>query len=131
MRMRAIMRRALVLGAVVVFVLGVSAVPASGTAHEITGMWCSNGNAVFNPPGVSGGSNADNFVQPLVSTKFIESVEPFAGDGVNGPGVLVTFDFDHPASKLVSNGEIWFVGDGTYITGFELDGDHGFANCFG
>lgn len=102
--------------------------PASATVHEITGMFCAGEHGNPFPPGISGGSNADNFANPLFATKFITSVEPFEGDF--GPGVLISFNFDHPASKLVAlPGVIFFVGDGTYITGFELDSSHGFHNC--
>lgn len=46
------------------------------------------------------------------------------------PGVLITFDFDHPASKLSPlPGVVFFFGDGLYVTGFEFDSSHGFTNC--
>ena len=69
------------------------------------------------------------FAKPLFATGFVESVAPYAGDGVNGPGVLISFDFDHPASKLAPHPTLatFFVGDGTYITAFVLDG--AFTNC--
>jgi len=107
------------------------AVPATATVHEITGMWCSGDNAIFAPPGLSGGSNADNFARPLIATGFIESVTPYAGDGVNGPGILITFDFDNPASKLAPHPTLdtFFIGDGTYISAFILDPNAGFSNC--
>lgn len=105
--------------------------PATATVHEITGMFCASGGGNPFPPGISGGSNADNLAKPLAATGFIESVTPYAGDGVNGPGVLITLDFDHPASKVAPHPTIdtFFVGDGTYITAFVLDADHGFTNC--
>lgn len=107
------------------------AVPASATVHEITGMFCAGEHGNHFPPGLSGGSNADNFAKPLVATGFIESVAPYAGDGVNGPGVLITFDFDHPASKIAPHPTLatFFVGDATYISAFVLDSSHGFTNC--
>lgn len=107
------------------------ATPATATVHEITGMFCAtNGGNPF-PPGISGGSNTDNVARPLVANGFIESVTEYAGDGVNGPGVLITLDFDHPASKVAPHPtlETFFVGDGTYLTAFVLDADHGFTNC--
>jgi len=128
------MRRAISLALVSAMTLVMFALPAAGTVHEITGMFCAQNAEGGNPfpPGLSGGSNADNFAKPLFATGFVESVDPnFAGDGVNGPGVLITFDFDHPASKLAPHPtlDIFFVGDGTYISAFVLDGDHGFTNC--
>ena len=105
--------------------------PASATVHEITGMFCAGEHGNHFPPGLSGGSNADNFAKPLAATGFIASVMPFDGDGVNGPGVLITFDFDHPASKIAPHPteDVFFVGDGTYVSAFVLDAEHGFANC--
>ena len=107
------------------------ALPATATVHEITGMFCAGEHGNHFPPGLSGGSKGDNFAKPLVATGFIESVTPFAGDGVHGPGVLISFDFDHPASKIAPHPTVdtVFVGDGTYITAFVFDSDHGFTNC--
>ena len=107
------------------------AMPASATVHEITGMFCAGEHGNHFPPGLSGGSNADNFAKPLFATGFVESAEPYAGDGVNGPGMLITFDLDHPASKLAPHPtlETFFFGDGTYVTAFVLDSSHGFSNC--
>jgi len=109
----------------------VLALPASATVHEITGMFCAGEHGNHFPPGISGQSKADNFAKPLFATGFIESAEPFAGDGVNGPGVLISFDFDHPASKLAPHPTeaTFFFGDGTYVTAFVFDTSHGFANC--
>jgi len=106
------------------------AAPASATVHEITGMFCAGEHGNHFPPGLSGRSSADNFAKPLFATGFVESVEPF-DDGVNGPGMLITFDFDHPASKLAAHPTLdtFFVGDGTYISAFVFDGNHGFTNC--
>jgi hypothetical protein len=105
--------------------------PASATVHEITGMFCAGEHGNHFPPGLSGGSNGDNFGQPLFATGFVASVEAYAGDGVNGPGVLISFDFDHPASKLAPHPTLdtFFVGDGTYISAFVFDSSHGFTNC--
>lgn len=105
------------------------AAPAAATVHEITGKFCSGGNGNEFPPGLSGGSSADNFAQPLFASGVVESVEPFAGDGVNGPGVLIGIDFDHPAVKLTPHPtiDVFFVGDGTYIEAFVLDGPY--TNC--
>ena len=125
------MRRA-VLAVTLAFVAAMAlAVPATATVHEITGMFCAGEQGNPFPAGISGGSNGDNFAKPLFATGFIESVTPYAGDGVNGPGILITFDFDHPASKLAPHPSLdtFFVGDGTYISAFVFDSGHGFTNC--
>ena len=106
--------------------VGLAVQPATATVHEITGMFCSEHGNPF-PAGLSDPTRG-NFAQPLVKTGFIESITPY-DDGVNGPGVLVSFDFEHPASKVVGTGGIIFVGDGTYLEGFVLDPDAGFTNC--
>ena len=125
------MRRASLAAASALLALLALAMPASATVHEITGMFCAGENGNHFPAGLSGGSNADNFAKPLIATGFFESVTPYAGDGVNGPGVLITFDFDHPASKVAPHPTLdtFFVGNGTYISAFVLDSDHGFTNC--
>jgi hypothetical protein len=126
------MRRAISVALVSAMAMVAFAIPAAATVHEITGMFCAQQGGNPFPPGLSGGSNADNFAKPLFATGFVESVDPnFEGDGVNGPGVLITFDFDHPASKLAPHPtlETFFVGDGTYISAFVLDSSHGFTNC--
>jgi hypothetical protein len=125
------MRRLTLATALAAMALMTLALPASATVHEITGMFCAGEHGNHFPAGLSGGSSADNFARPLVATGFVESVEPFAGDGVNGPGVLITFDFDHPASKLAPHPSLdtFFVGDGTYISAFVFDSSHGFTNC--
>jgi hypothetical protein len=106
------------------------AAPASATVHEITGMFCAGEHGNHLPAGISGGSRANNFAKPLFATGFVESVTPY-DDGVNGPGVLITFDFDHPASKLKPHSTLdtFFFPGGTYVSAFELDTSHGFANC--
>jgi hypothetical protein len=125
------MRRAIFIVALTAMAVLTLAAPASATVHEITGMFCAGENGNPFPAGLSGGSNADNFAKPLFATGFVESVEPYAGDGVNGPGVLITFDFDHPASKLAPHPTLdtFFVGGGTYISAFVFDSSHGFTNC--
>lgn len=126
------MRRAISVALVSAMAMVAFAIPAAATVHEITGMFCAQQGGNPFPPGLSGGSNADNFAKPLFATGFVESVDPnFEGDGVNGPGVLITFDFDHPASKLAPHPtlDVLFVGDGTYISAFVLDSSHGFTNC--
>jgi hypothetical protein len=129
------MRKLFVVAAVAMLSLGVFAAPASATVHEIVGQWCSGQGDLF-PPGVSGGSNADNFAQPLFASGFASIVAPFDPDGPGGldEGALVAFDFDHPASKIVGLGffvEIDTLPDGSplYVEAFALDTSHGFTNC--
>jgi hypothetical protein len=126
-------RRRLVLMVVMVLALGVVAAPASATVHEIVGQWCSGQGDLF-PPGISGGSNADNFAKPLFASGFATIVDPFDPPGDQVEGVLVAFDFDHPASKIVGLGffvQIDTLPDGRplYVEAFELDTNHGFTNC--
>ena len=83
------------------------AAPASATVHEIVAQWCS-GHEPLEPPGISGGSNADNFAKPLNSNGFIRGTVPFTGSA--GPGLLVDFDFGHPASKVVGTGVYIVIG---------------------
>jgi hypothetical protein len=123
------MKRQFLAGALAAMAALAVAVPASATVHEISGMFCAGEHGNHFPAGLSGGSSADNFAKPLFATGFVESVQPFAGDGVSGAGVLITFDFDHPASKLAPHPTLdtFFVGDGTYISAFVLDGPY--TNC--
>ena len=126
------MRRAILAAVPAALALMTFAMPAAATVHEITGMFCAGEHGNPFPAGLSGGSNADNFAKPLFATGFIESVDPtFAGDGVNGPGVLITFNFDHPASKLAAHPTLatFFIGNSTYISAFVFDSSHGFTNC--
>lgn len=120
-------RRLLSLAAVAAMAMALLATPASATVHEITGMVCSGGNAVFNPPGVSGANGAssvDNQIRPLLATGFA-TIDPFY-DGstatpAGAPAPLVTFDEDHPASKINLTGDIVFIAEaGLYITEFEF-----------
>jgi hypothetical protein len=105
--------------------IGALVSPASATVHELTGMECSGGHAIENPPGLTGGSNADNFAQPLGATGVIESAEfdPTLG------GVLITFDFDHPASKIAPHPteDFFEVEPGTFVTAFVFEGN--FQHC--
>jgi hypothetical protein len=125
---RPVMPRALLALLLAMLAMAATALPAAATVHEITGMFCAGEHGNHFPAGLSGGSNADNFAKPLFATGFVESVTPF-NDGVNGPGMLITFDFDHPASKLAPHPTLdtFFVGDGTYISAFVFEG--GFTNC--
>ncbi len=130
-----IMRKPLTLLATVALVMGLLALPASATVHEIVGQWCSGKGALF-PPGISGNSKADNFARPLFASGFASIVDPFDpdGDGELEEGALVAFDFDHPASKIRSLGffvQIDELPDGRplYLEAFEIDTNKGFTNC--
>jgi hypothetical protein len=83
------------------------ALPASATVHEIVAQWCS-GQDELAPPGISGGSNADNFAKPLVATGFVGDPVPFTGPA--GPGLLVPFAYDHPAAKVQGTGVFIVIG---------------------
>lgn len=125
------MRKLPVLIVAVLLAAGLFPMPASATVHEIVGQWCS-GQGDLAPPGISGGSRSDNFARPLFANGFASFVDPF--DGPNGTGVLVAFDFDHPASKLVSLGyfiQVDTLPDGRplYLEAFARDLGHGFAHC--
>jgi hypothetical protein len=77
------------------------AAPAHATVHEIVGQWCS-GQDPLEPPGLTGGSSADNFAKPLMAIGFIGDVVPF--DGPEGPGLLVTFNYDVRPAKVRGTG---------------------------
>ena len=94
-----------------------TAPPASATVHEIVAQWCS-GQEPLGPPGISDPERR-NFAQPLNANGFIGPLVPF--DGPAGPGLLITFNYDHPAAKVIGTGEFFVVGavDGAplYIEG--------------
>jgi hypothetical protein len=59
------------------------------------------------PPGISDPNKA-NFARPLNANGFIGDPVPFVGP--NGPGLLINFNYDHPASKVVGTGDFIVVG---------------------
>jgi hypothetical protein len=79
------------------------AAPAHATVHEIVAQWCS-GQDELNPPGLTGGSNADNFAQPVVSTGFAGDPVPFDPPGDQAAGLLLVFNYDAKASKVTGTG---------------------------
>jgi hypothetical protein len=95
--------RALIVVAATVGVMFAQVAPASATVHEIVGQWCS-GQEELGPPGISGGSQADNFAQPLNASGFIEGIVPFRD------GVLVKFNDDNPNAKVVGTGVFVVIG---------------------
>jgi hypothetical protein len=88
--------------------LALPASPANATVHEIVAQWCS-GQDHLEPPGLSGGSNADNFVQPLRASGALGDPVPFTGP--EGPGLLVPFNYDHPAAKVQGTGVFIVIGE--------------------
>lgn len=94
-------------GSIALAVALLPAAPASATVHEIVGQWCA-GRGPLEPPGISGGSSANNFAQPLNSNGFIQGTVSFTGSA--GPGLLVNFNFDHPAAKVVGTGQYVVIG---------------------
>ena len=102
--------RALIVVAATLGIVFVQIAPASATVHEIVGQWCSLGapsNKVkeqLNPPGISGGSNADNFAKPLNASGFVTgNLVPFTGSA--GPGLLVEFNYGIPNAKVIGTGD--------------------------
>ena len=74
-----------------------TAVPAHAVVHEIVAAWCSGQE--LEPPGLSD-PNKSNFATPV-------NVNGFVGPVVFNPtlgGLLVTFNYDHPASKVEGSG---------------------------
>lgn len=107
-----------------------AASPANATVHEIVGQWCS-GKDPLAPPGISGGSKANNFAAPLFANDVV-SIHPYTGSA--GPGLLIDFDFDHPAAKISPTGGIIVAGstpDGPlYLEAFIPDPDFAaFRHC--
>ncbi|HEX6322319.1 MAG TPA: hypothetical protein VFZ36_01235 [Vicinamibacterales bacterium] len=79
------------------------AVPAEATVHEIVAQWCS-GQDSLNPPGVSK-PGSKNFAQPIEATGMLQTTfDPVLG------AIVVSFDFDHPASKVQSSGVLVQIG---------------------
>jgi hypothetical protein len=99
--------RALIVVAATVGVMFAQVAPASATVHEIVGQWCS-GQEPLGPPGISGGSRADNFAEPLEASGVIEGIVPFQD------GFLVKFNYDNPNAKV--------VGTGVFVVVDEIEG---------
>jgi hypothetical protein len=115
--MKRVVTRALIVVVATFGIVFAQAVPASATVHEIVGQWCS-GQDPLNPPGISGGSNADNFAKPLIASGFVTGdLVPHTGSA--GPGLLVEFNYDNPNSKVVGTG-VFIVIDPTVPVYLEL-----------
>jgi hypothetical protein len=108
----------------------IGSLPASATVHEIVGQWCS-GHDDLNPTGITGGSNAANFARPLVAKGFVG--EPFFEPSL--ACVLIPFNYDHPAAKVIGTGvfiQVDTLPDVTpvFIELIEPDPDHpAIAHC--
>jgi hypothetical protein len=92
--------------AVVVVATTMPAAPASATVHEIVAQWCS-GQGELAPPGISDPAKP-TFARPLIANGFIGDPVPFVGDA--GPGLLINFNYEHPAGKVVGTGVFVVVG---------------------
>jgi hypothetical protein len=93
-------------GVIVAAVLAIMlwAVPAEAVVHEIVAAWCSGQE--LEPPGLSQ-PGSKNFAQPVNANGFV-------GEAVFDPtlmGLLVTFNYDHPASKVQGSGEFLEIGE--------------------
>jgi hypothetical protein len=85
---------------------GAVLVPASSahaTIHEIVAAWCS-GHGALEPSGIGGGSHADNFAQPVISSGFVAGVVPFQD------GFLLQFNYGNPNAKVVGTGQFVVIG---------------------
>ena len=102
------------------------AVPSGATVHEIIGQWCA-GKGDLAPPGISDDSKP-NFARPLFASGVATPVPGGAGPGT----VLIQFNFDHPAIKVVSAGAPVPLFGNVWITPWTTDDDFpAFRNCPG
>jgi len=84
------MRRvSIILAALAVFTA--LALPANAVVHEQVGAAC-GGQEDLSPPGISGGSSADNFAKPVIAN----GVVVFTAFGPTGPNAEIG---DSPAAK--------------------------------
>ena len=87
----------------VVTALLLNAVPAQAVVHEIVAAWCSGQE--LEPPGLTDPTKS-NFARPVNANGFV-------GDPVFNAtlgGLLVTFNYDHPASKVEGSGVFIQIG---------------------
>ncbi len=101
-------KRALIVVAATVGIVFAQVAPASATVHEIVGQWCSleaSGKEPLGPPGISGGSKANNFAKPLEASGFLTgNLVPFRD------GSLVEFNYDNPNAKVIGTGVFVVIG---------------------
>jgi hypothetical protein len=104
----------------------VFAIPSGATVHEIVAQWCSGKDPIA-PKGISDPTKA-TFARPLVASGVASMVVDGAGPGT----VLVQFNFDHPAIKVVPAGDPVPLFGNVWITPWTTDDDFAaFANCPG
>jgi hypothetical protein len=104
----------------------VFALPSGATVHEIVGQWCS-GQGDLAPPGISDATKP-NFARPLFASGVATRVPDGAGPGT----VLVQFNFDHPAIKVVSAGAPVPLFGNVWITPWTTNDDFpAFQHCPG
>jgi hypothetical protein len=109
-------------------VLAIGISPAHAVVHEIVAQWCS-GHDELEPPGLTR-EGSKNFAQPLEANGFLG--EPVFREDLGG--LLIPFDFDHPASKVEGTGEFIQIGtteDGTplFIELIALSDHPAFRHC--
>jgi hypothetical protein len=109
--------------------VGVWASPSHAVVHEIVAQWCA-GHGELEPPGLSDPTES-NFARPVNANGFVG--EPVFDADLGG--LLVTFNYDHPASKVQGSGQFIQIGatpDGTpiFIELVEPDPDFpAFSQC--
>ena len=95
----------------VIVAIALHVVPAHATVHEIVAQWCS-GQEPLEPHGLSR-PGSKNFARPLAATGVLQmTFDPDLGV------VVVSFDEEHPAAKVVNSGILVPIGstpDGTEI----------------
>jgi hypothetical protein len=101
--MNRVWKRLGVVGVVAAVATAVPVAPASATVHEIVGQWCS-GQDELAPPGVTGQNAKGKAAQPLNANGFIQEPTPFDPPGDQPAGLLLGFDYDHPAGKVIGTG---------------------------
>lgn len=79
------------------------AVPAEAVVHEIVAAWCSGQE--LEPPGLSE-PGTSSFARPVNANGFVGAAVFNAELG----GLLVTFNYDHPASKVEGTGNFVMIG---------------------
>jgi hypothetical protein len=86
--------------------LAFMAVPAFATVHELANAECATDTAPADdqfPPGISGGSNADNFAQPVLAV-YINPSDGGSHNALRDPAPPLGEDFGpHPGTQNCVN----------------------------